>query len=211
MDDNPQVLQREAFSRSASVHRIEVAAGGVFPIFQYGQTFYLLRCTAPVEIKTNLTPEKPYRKGTGEIFVEELRFDRVEIRNPNAFTVRVDIWIGFGRYIDSRIEVQENYTQLASAAETVGVYSGGILSASATLVLNGAPAGAQIQRKAIVVSNLDPTTVLQVLDENNKLCCAVFPSTSVTLPISGPCKVKNPTGIVVAAYISELWYVENSA
>jgi hypothetical protein len=200
-----QTAKLEAFTRSSTVHRFDIPAGGTFPISQYGQTFYILKCTAPVEVRTDRTPEKPYRKGTGEEFVEELRFSRLEFRNINSFVVRLEVWVGFGRYIDNRFEVLDSYTGITCALPSE------LLGALTTLTLTGAPSQNQIQRKAIVVSNLDTGNVLRIWDENDELCCLVFPESSVTLPVSGIVKVRNDTGLAISCAVSEIWYYENQA
>ena len=205
METASPTAQREAFTRSSIVQKFSIPAGGTNSMGAYGQTFYVLGANAPIEIKTDVTPSKPYRKGTGEEFPAELRFKRLEIKNPNAYAVTVEIWVGFGKYIDSRIEVQENNTVITSALPA------GTIAALTTLTLSGSPTGNQIQRKNLIVSNVDTAAVLQILDENDDICAVVFPETSITLPISGVVKVRNNTGVIIACYVSEIWYYENAA
>jgi hypothetical protein len=84
------------------------------------------------------------------------------------------------------------------------------INAGASAIFTGAPVGSQIQRKAIVVSNIDANNTLVIRDKNNNFCCAVFPNTSITLPISGEVRVFNPTGANIQCYVSEVWYEENA-
>lgn len=198
-----QNLRREAFTRSSIVQTFSIPANSTVPISQYGQSFYFIAATAPLEVKTDVTAFKPYRKGTGEEFTDEMRFQRLEVKNSNAFNVTISIWVGFGKYLDNRFEVLDSYTGIRTANAP------GTIAAGATLALNGSPTGTQIQRKALVVSNIDTAAILQVLDLNNALCCAIFPQTSITLPISGEVRIKNPTGVIAAVYVSEIWYYEN--
>ena len=201
---NPS-LEIESYTRSSVVQSMSVPANSILAVSQYGQSFYFLGATSPIEVKTDLTAFKPYRKGTGEEFPNELRFKRLEIKNPNAYAVTVQIWIGFGKYLDNRFEVLDSYVKIVSALPA------GSIAAATSLTLNGSPTGTQIQRKSIVVSNLDPTSDLVILDEDDDFVCAVFPRTSITLPISGVVKVRNTTGVSISCYVSEIWYVENAS
>jgi hypothetical protein len=196
-------LAVEAFSRSSIVITVTIPANGVLPYPVYGESFYFLGATAPIEAKTDKTSYKPYRKGTGENFPAELRFTRLEIKNDNAFAVQVTLWAGFGQYIDNRFEIVDTFTSIQGWVSSQ-------INAGASAIFTGAPVGSQIQRKAIVVSNIDANNTLVIRDKNNNFCCAVFPNTSITLPISGEVRVFNPTGANIQCYVSEVWYEENA-
>lgn len=195
-------LSVEAFSRSSIVISVTIPANGTLPYPVYGETFYFIGATAPVEVKTDKTAFKPYRKGTGENFPQELRFSRLEIKNVNAFAIEITLWAGFGKYIDNRFEIVDAYT-------TVVGWNNSSINGGGSVAFLGSPTGNQIQRKAFVISNIDPNNALVIRDKDNNFCCAVFANTSITLPISGEVRVFNPTGAPIQCYISEIWYIEN--
>jgi len=198
----PPDLANEAFSRSSLVFTMPIAAGAMVSMPVYGDAFYLIGCTAPVEIRTDQTSEKPYRKGTGERFPAALRFGRLEIRNPNSNPVLVTLWAGFGEYIDNRFEVVDGYTVARG-------WTGTQINAGATVTFTGAGTGNQIQRKAFVITNLDPNNNLLIRDAAGNTLCAVFKETSITLPIAGPVQVHNATGAPISCAIGEIFYSEN--
>jgi len=194
----------EQFSRSSFVVKVSIAAGAIYSLPCYGDSFYLLGATLPVEIKTDLTAYKPYRKGTGEKFPEQLRFGRIEVLNPNVDAVVLTLWVGFGEYIDNRFEILENYTVVqGSSTVTIG--------AGATVTFTGAVTGQNIQRKAFLISNLDPSNPVILRDSAGNNCAAVFPQTSVMIPVSGEIRVHNSTGAAISVYMSEIFYRENAS
>lgn len=195
---------REAYTRSSAYVRQTIQPGETIHVSAYGETFYLIGCTAPVNIKTDLTASKPYRQGTGEVFPPELRFRSLDIENPNAGQVTLVLWYGFGEYIDRRTALIDGFTV------SVGSPFNNVPAMSAR-TFNGIASGTQLQRKAIVVTNLDLANPLLVRDGNANVICAVIPNTSLILPISGPCDVYNATSAPITAYMGEIWYVENAS
>ena len=194
---------REAYTRS-SVYVVQVIpAGGTIHVSAFGETFYFIGLTAPVNVKTDLTAAKPYRQGTGEVFPPELRFRSLDIENPNSSEVRLTLWVGFGEYIDRRTALVDGYTKAFGSAFN------NVLAMSAR-TFSGSPTGTQLHRKAITVTNLDLTNALLIRDGDGATVCAVLPNTSLILPISGACDVYNPTGSTISAYMGEIWYVENA-
>lgn len=194
---------REAYTRSSVFVRQSIPAGQTIHVSAYGETFYFIGLTAPVNVKTDLTAAKPYRQGTGERFPSELRFRSLDIENPNASPVQLTLWVGFGEYIDHRTALIDGYTQ------AVGSPYNSVPPMSAR-TFNGQPSGSQLQRKAIVVTNLDVANPLLVRDGNANVICAVLANTSLTLPISGPVDIYNATGSAISAYMGEVWYIENA-
>ncbi len=135
-------------------------------------------------------------------------FDQLHFRHSHDFPVAVAFYYGTGDVQDERLNlipsrgnvlVQEAPTQASGR-------SVGELAANETVDLDGVPPTGFWQRKALVVSNEDPTTSLYVLDESGHQVATVFPQTSVMLPLSGACSVENRTASVVPCSISEIWY-----
>lgn len=200
-------LAIEASQRSSVVQWQIIPANGVWGVSHYGNRFYFQNATAPITASTEHTVARPYKKGTGEQFPDNLRFKRIEIKNPNPFSVYVQIWVGFGEFLDSTFEVVDGYTKLYG----VNIASNSIPGTS-EIYLPGTPTGQQLQRKAIVVSNMDLTNALFVMEANASgvgtlTSNVVFGSTSIMLPISGPVVIRNNTSSPIVTYVGEIWYV----
>lgn len=189
----------EQYSRSSTVYITTIPAGGTLGVDAYGQRFYFINATAPLEAKTNLSAYKPYRKGTGENFTDEFRFNRIEFHNPNTYPIFIQVFIGFGDYLDTTSELVESFTQAVGQASTT-------IAALSTVVLNGNPSNTQIQRKAVVISNLSTTDALYVRDISHNNICAVLPNTSIMLPISAYVEIYNGTASAIPWCCSEIWY-----
>lgn len=194
-------VSTDSQTRSSAVFKTIIQPGGTYGISQYGGRYYFQTLTGLVYASTDKTIERPYIQRQGEQYEPSHYFNRVEIRNPNAFPVFVQVWVGFGQFLDSTFNIIESSTAAVAQAATS-------IAAGATVTLSGTPTGNQLQRKSLVVSNPDSALDLQILDEANNLVATVFFRTSCTLPISGIVKVKNPNGSSVTAAISEIWYVQ---
>lgn len=190
--------------------KFTIPAGDIHGVSVQGVGFYLKACTAQIEVKTDTTAFQSYRKGQGESYSPPLNangeienaFTRLEFKNPNAFTVTVEVWAGYGDFRDNRFEIVDAYSEITGEATNT-------IAGAATVTLNGNPTGNQIQRKALLVTNLDPSSNLEILDTDDNICLYVLPSTSITFPCSGVVKVKNNTGSAISLAISQIWYVEN--
>lgn len=189
----------DQYSRSSSVIVTTIPANGIVGFDAYGQRFYFINSTAPIEAKTDLTGYKPYRKGTGENFTDDFRFHRFEVKNSNAYPVFIQVFIGFGEYLDTTSELVESFTNAVGSPYTA-------VAANTSLTFTGSPSGTQIQRKAIVVSNLDTANNIYVRDINDNYIAAVFPKSTISLQISGPVKVYNGTAGSIPVCISEIFY-----
>jgi len=202
------LLEGEKITRASTVKSSVIPAGGYFNLEQFGNRFYFINATAGVLVRADQGVQKPYRKSTGEDFEKQNAFfNRLEIYNPNAFNVYVQLWVGFGEYLDTTAELIElfaRYYPVTIPSQTIG--GGSYVS------LNGNPSGVQLQRKGVVVSNNDPSNsiIIKDVDPTTNLPvtggCLVFPKTSVYLPISGACAIANDTGAGIVVYVSELWY-----
>ncbi len=175
----------------------QVPANGIQGFHVKGASFYLLRCAGPVFVRTDNTPEKPYLEGTGEDFPAD--FSRLEIRNPTAEPISFSVWYGWGRYIDTRSAVYDGYTE--TAAHPVAVIPG-----NTSWPFLGSASGNRVQRKALVVSNLDPAIILWVCDGAGNKALACFPQQSAVIQSAGPLVVKNEQAAPVNCAVSEVWY-----
>lgn len=195
----------EKQTRSAKLFTIILAASGTPGDTQglsfYGNSFYIRACLGTVNISTEKTPQKPYRTGQGEKFIDELIFDRIEISNPNSYVVSVQIWVGFGEYIDKTFQVVEGYTVI------VGWIARKVTAGQMVSFL-GAPTGSNFQRKALLISNDDITNSLYVTDSAGNYAVTIKAGFQYNLPVAGPMIVRNDTAGDIAVSISEIYYVQ---
>jgi len=89
-------------------------------------------------------------------------------------------------------------------------WSSSQLSAGASQTFAGTPAGTEVQRRAFQISNLDPNSRIDLLDESDNFVLAVFPETSITLPVSSAIKIKNNSAATITLYASEIFYTQPS-
>lgn len=198
-------LEADKISRASVVGYATIPAGGMVAFSHYGERFYFVTATGPISVKTDASPEKPFRKGTGLTLPEGQRFKRLEVKNYTTIPVSIQLFMGFGEYVDTTQEIIESYTKLIGTGYTnVPAYTdpvtGGIL------VFPGTPSGDKIQRREILIFNDDLANNLYVLDENDNVSGIVFFKSSIAVPASGVVKVKNLTGLAIPCAISELWY-----
>ena len=90
-------------------------------------------------------------------------------------------------------------------SEVVG-WTSSSLASGASQTFSGTPGAGQTQRKAFYISNLDPNSRLDILDDDDNFALAIFPETSIVLPTSGSLKVKNNSGASITLYVSEIFY-----
>lgn len=201
------IEQREANTRSSVVQWAVIPAGGTWGISHYGNRFYFQQATSIILARTEHTVDRPYKKGQGEQFPDELRFKRLEISNPNPFDIYVQVWVGFGEFLDSTFEVVDGFTKCFGVP-----LPSQQIAALSEVYLSGNPTGQQLQRKAVVISNMDLANVLLVMEADNSGVGTVptnviFPLTSIILPVSGPIVVRNNTASPIVTYIGEIFYV----
>lgn len=199
----------ESLTRSSVERLIEIpaASGGVpgtHTLDVYGNAFYLIDCTGEVEIQTDLSPFKTYRKSTGEEFPQEQAFRRLEFRNSGA-AVTIRVWAGWGRYIDRRFEMLEAATK-AKGWDAV------TQEIPATSFIDFAPVigSGVIARKSIIITNLDPNENLRLEDTDGNTFMTVFARTSITLPLSDTVRIANDTGAAIACNVGQINYVEGN-
>lgn len=200
-------LAIEQATRASTVVQAIIPANGLYPVNQYGNRFYFRIASSGVLVRSGQGVEKPYIKGQGENYANlGVTFNRLEIRNPNAFDVFVQVWVGFGEYLDSTYELIE-----APSKYYPVILTGQEIAASAYVILNGNPSGVQLQRKAVIVSNNDlaNSLIIKDVDPITNLPVtgglAVFARTSIRLDVSGPIAIVNETASDIACYVSELW------
>lgn len=196
-------LTRSSIERFIEIPAMSGGVPGTHSIDVFGNAFYLIDCTGEIEIQTDLSPFKTYRKSTGEEFPSEQAFKRLEFRN-NGAAVSIRVWAGWGRYIDRRFEMVEATTKAAGWD--------GAQEIPANDYVDFAPATGNgvISRKSIIITNLDPNENLLVKDMDGNPFMTVFARTSVTLPLSDTVRIENETGSAIACNVGEINYVEGN-
>lgn len=199
----------EALTRTSVERLIEIpaSAGGVpgsYSLDVVGNAFYLIDCTGEIEIATDLSPFKTYRKSTGEEFPREQAFRRLEFRNTGA-KITIRVWAGWGRYIDRRFEMLEALTK-AKGWDAVSQE----IPANDHVDFVPVTGNGVIARKSIIITNLDPNENLRLEDTDGNTFMTIFPRTSITLPLSDTVRIANDTGSAIACNVGQINYVEGN-
>lgn len=97
-------------NRTSQIITTIIPAGQKFPVSQAGRRFYLPVATGAVNIKPNNGSTNNYVQGTGLEVDENNIFANLEVHNPNTFNVVIQIFVGFGSYIDNRLIVYDPNT-----------------------------------------------------------------------------------------------------
>jgi len=176
----------------------EIPSGETLGFPYSGNKFYIIDSTAELLVKTEFTVALPYKQGQGQSFEKD--FQRIEFNNPGLSTISFRCFVGFGEYRDQRFALLESQTQLVGSGETS-------LSSSTEITFNGVPSGSQIQRKEIIISNLDTTSSLDILDKNDNAFAVVPFGQIVALQTSDSIKVRNNTGSAITYRVGEIFYV----
>lgn len=133
-------------------------------------------------------------------------FTSFEVRNPAAFDVEIWLWVDRVEWLDNRRDNVESPTEAVGRAFT-SIAASGLVDLLPDLT---AP---RIRRKAITVTNLDATVSIFVSDSSSanagrgNIIAAVFPQSSVILPISEPCRLRNDTGAAVSCAVGDVYWL----
>ncbi len=218
MNDIPTVNRQNNFlpkgpNRTSQIVTTIIPAGQTFPIFQAGQEYYLIVATGQLYIKPNNGSENAYVQGTGLVVDDLNLFASLQIRNPNTYSVVLQIFVGFGGYIDNRLIVYDpNVLQVVYPTYPVNNTANEVLipdrSGTPILDING-NAFLALNRVGIYVSNLDIGLVynLQALitaPNPAAVALAVQPLTNIVFPVNADLRIKIPAGNI-NAIVSEIY------
>lgn len=213
-DDKEQIVSvvPRGIVRASTTKTIVLGPNGFLALSVSGDRFYIVDADSSVliGIKTNRTIEEVFTAGCGKAYPPDQYFTGLELRNTSATaTVTLLFWAGFGDYIDRRLTVVDGrFNSVVPVREAPTIYlarTSASIAGLTTVTFNTLPA-LTVRRKAIVVSNMDLANSLLILDTAGNPGTAVFPLTSVTLPISGEVKVRNGTASAIVCYIGEIFY-----
>jgi hypothetical protein len=180
-------VSRESGGRAIA---IPINAGDTVPIPQRGTQFYLQISTGTVNIRARAGSAGAgdfslFTQGTGD--KSKNPFDIVEINNPNAFPVVLQIWIGFDDFIDNRLILSNatipNVTYPTQPDDTATNIPIPDLSGGPFLDLNGNKWLA-LFRIAIIISNTSTGTTLLLQKFGSVVA-------------NGPAAVIIPAGLVI--------------
>ncbi len=146
-------------------------------------------------------------------FDDTQAFNRLEVRNPTATDIILVIFVGWGSYIDHRLNVVAGRAGsfLAVYDSKTKSFARGIATIAAATRLSytgvGNAAVGQFQRKSLQVTNYDASVPLYICDSANGNVIGVRAGTTAIIYDSGALSVYNPAGAAVSCDISETWYV----
>lgn len=179
---------------------LELGPLAVRPVNLEARNFHVVHAPTAVEVKYPGGEFGLFPQGTGlTSFPGDVTFQRLEVRNPTAATIVVELWLGGPIFNDARASIIEPDTEPVA-------WDDDELTAADGVTFDGIPSGKRIRRKAIVVTNLDANLFLQIRDTAGNVVATVFPQQTYTLPISKSVEVYNANGSTVACNISEIWW-----
>lgn len=190
-----------------------VPAGGITIIDAEGTFCYMKEASGPLLIAFDTGPDMPVDVGTGMRATRKNDvFSKVIFRNPFADPVELTAWIGYGEFIDNRFTLVPSrdfaIPVIDAPTETLGVPVNLIASGATLDLFPGIPAGAQVRRRSVQVSNLDPNGRLKFKDRLGNLVSAIEPKSSQVLFTSGDLKLFNDSGADISFISSETWYLK---
>lgn len=124
-------------------------------------------------------------------------FSRITLQNDTNEAITLTYYLGQTEVLDYRLGRSNASTYLTGWAETS-------LDAGATESFAGT--SGDDYRKAIVVTNLDGSSDLQILDSSDQVAATIPPGTAWTIECGGTIKVKNPSAGTVNVNVAQIWY-----
>lgn len=184
----------ETFSH---VFEVEIPPAGIRPVVGEGNFFLIVEANTTLEIRRTGAAWQPYEQGDSEHLPPGETFARLEIKNTTGVACLAKIYVGFGRREQNRQSVMEPPTLIRS------LFAGN-LPANYTLQIPRATGAGDLRRKAVLVYNGSSELRLDVLDAAGAKCGFVPNEQGHTFPVSHPMAVRNPHGVAVECFVSEL-------
>jgi hypothetical protein len=190
-----------------------IQPGETLPMSVAGNTFYVTVATAELQIRPSNGAFNGYSVGTGLDLDLSNSFEKIEVRNDNAFAVVFQIFVGFDRYIDKRLYLDTTNLPLVtiptySTPSTAAAVQITDKSAQVVTDINGQEWYA-ISRQSIVIANTDAGVTLLVQQfgsvvANGPAIGAVPPLTSWQLATSGDYTL-HLGGAMINAIVAEVY------
>ncbi|AHF94464.1 hypothetical protein OPIT5_16700 [Opitutaceae bacterium TAV5] len=178
----------------SNVYNLIIPHGQPTALNAAGKFLYVVDASGPVELKVDDMSPSILRAGQGMIF--DGTFERIELQSPEGVRMPVKLWIGFTAFIDNRQSVVPAKTRDHARAD-------GAIGPNTKVDFAGRYEASDIQRKSILVSNLDTTLSVELLDAAGNVMLNIWPQTSIVHETSGPVSVRNPNANAVSVRISE--------
>lgn len=187
-------LSSVTVGQASRIIATSIAANTTIPFAVAGTQFYLAAASAAVLVRQHGGEFVSYVQGTGLQVKQGKAFDAIEVSNPHAYPIAIQLFVGFDGFIDNRVFNNSLTTpaiafptyKQASSAPAVAITD---LSGQGFFDVNGV-AWLALSRIAIVISNLDTGVTVLVqksgaVTANGDAIAAVFPLTSWQEPLSG--------------------------
>ena len=201
-------------SKVGNITNVPIAAGQSTTVAGYGQEVYIIIATAPVNVRTRGSKGSSsyslLTQGTG---IRDTDFDAVDLQNPNAVPIIVQIWTGLAQFVDNRLilanqQIPQVAFPTAPTANSLTHIAINDLSGGAFTDINGVNWLA-LQRLAIIVCNVDTgaTFLLQkagAATATGVAVAAIYPLTSLNLPVSGDYSM-DVGGATINCIVSEIY------
>ena len=206
-----------------SFKRFNVPVAGEHPLKVTGNFVTFLEATGPFEFRFGQGGEWlpsqlgiEFRYLPGELFTE-LNFRQPEGTDPGADPVVIELNTGVGQVNDRRLNIvrqrpNQLFLQAAPTLLLATPLAGDQLAGTTGQNLfqarfpTGNPEGVSY-RKAVLVSNLDPTSSLLIRTTGGDTLLAVPAAQVIELETSDDLEVFNPNGSPVSCRIGEIFYL----
>lgn len=201
-------------ARVGNLTNVPIAARQSTTISGYGQMAYIVIATAPVNVRTRgakgTSSYSLLTQGTG---IRDTEFDQVDLQNPNAVPIVVQIWTGVSQFVDNRLilanqQIPQIAFPTAPTANSKTHIAINDLSGGGFTDINGKNWLA-LQRITIIVCNVDSgaTFLLQkkgAATATGVAVAAIYPLTSLNLPVSGDYSM-DVGGATINVIVSEIY------
>lgn len=206
------LLARSAPGRGAQTITTSIGAGQTTQFPAAGQRFYLRAASAPLQIRAKGDAFDTYTPGTGNSADPGNLFDLIEVQNTSPYPISFSLWVGFGNFIDHRLILETGVIfpvvfptwPTPNVAALLQIPD---LTGQAFQDINGG-SWVALSRVALNISNVDLATTATIQEYGSPVVgtgiLAVFPQTSISLPIAGNYSLRIGSGNV-NCIVSEIY------
>lgn len=177
-----------------------------------GNNFYFAYASAPVNVRPNKGIYNTYATGTG--LELEQGFTNLEIQNPTNNPILYQIFVGFDKFIDKRVIIDQSTMSLVAfptypVSNASGIINIVDLSAQAFTDINGGLWYA-VSREGIYVFNPDAGVTLNLqaagaVGSGGPSIGVVYPTTTLRMGVCGDYSISTGGGNI-NAIVSEVYY-----
>jgi hypothetical protein len=188
---------------------ITVPAGKTIPYPIPGEVLYIAESTAAFSVELDNSPQIDLEAGLGVRFPSGKSFKKITFVNNNAIDITIKYYAGTAELMDNRLNtvIQRLIVISQKSFPTYTKGSGAIALANGASQTFGGTNGTD-RRKQIVVTNLDVSYDLDLVDGSANLMDKVFPRSKWTMETDGVVTVKNSSGQPLNVLVTETFYDE---